>query len=102
MLSLIHLLDWRAAVQPDAVALTDDRGAELTYRGLAAETERSAAGFAAAGIRPGDVVPIIARNQAAWVTTLFGLIRAGALPAAVNWRLAEPEGCSCTACDWAD
>jgi len=91
MLSLIHLLDWRAAVQPDAVALTDDRGAELTYRGLAAETERSAAGFAAAGIRPGDVVPIIARNQAAWVTTMFGLIRAGALPAAVNWRLAEPE-----------
>jgi acyl-CoA synthetase (AMP-forming)/AMP-acid ligase II len=91
MLSLIHLLDWRAAVQPDAVALTDDRGAELTYRGLAAETERSAAGFAAAGITPGDVVPIIARNQAAWVTTMFGLIRAGALPAAVNWRLAEPE-----------
>jgi long-chain acyl-CoA synthetase len=91
MLSLIHLLDWRAAVQPDAVALTDDRGAELTYGGLAAEMERSAAGFAAAGIRPGDVVPIIARNQAAWVTTMFGLIRAGALPAAVNWRLAEPE-----------
>src|SRR5262249_541701 len=34
---------------------------------------------------------IIARNQAAWVTTMLGLIRAGALPAAVNWRLAEPE-----------
>jgi acyl-CoA synthetase (AMP-forming)/AMP-acid ligase II len=91
MLSLIHLLDWRAAVAPDAIALTDDRGAELSYRGLADDMERSAAGFAAAGIRPGDVVPIIARNQAAWVTTMFGLIRVGALPAAVNWRLAEPE-----------
>ena len=47
--------------------------------------------FAAAGVAPGDVVPIIARNQAAWVTAMLGLIRAGALPAAVNWRLAAPE-----------
>ena len=75
MLSLIHLLDWRAAVQPDAVALTDDRGAELTYRGLAAEMELAATGFAAAGIRPGDVVPIIARNQAACVTVLRAALR---------------------------
>jgi acyl-CoA synthetase (AMP-forming)/AMP-acid ligase II len=53
--------------------------------------ERSAAGFAAAGVAPGDVVPVIARNQAGWVTAMLGLIRAGALPAAVNWRLAAPE-----------
>ena len=53
--------------------------------------EASAATFAAAGIGPGDVVPVIARNQAGWVTAMLGLIRAGALPAAVNWRLAAPE-----------
>jgi long-chain acyl-CoA synthetase len=53
--------------------------------------ERSAAGFAAAGIAPGDVVAIIARNQVGWVTAMLGLIRAGAVPAAVNWRLAAPE-----------
>src|SRR5439155_20511381 len=40
---------------------------------------------------PGDVVPVIARNQAGWVSAMLGLIRAGALPAAVNWRLAAPE-----------
>ena len=76
---------------PDAIALTDHLGGELSYAGLAAAMERSAAGFAAAGIAPGDVVPIIARNQVGWVTAMLGLIRAGALPAAVNWRLARPR-----------
>jgi len=91
LLSLIHVLEWRAAVTPDAVALTDHLGVALTYAGLATATQRQAAHYAAAGIRPGDVVPIIARNQAAWVTAMTGLIRAGALPAAVNWRLAPAE-----------
>ncbi len=48
------------------MALSDDRGAELTYAALAAAMERSAAGYAAAGIRPGDVTAIIARNQVGW------------------------------------
>jgi long-chain acyl-CoA synthetase len=91
VLSLVHVLEWRAAVHPGAIALSDQQGAELTYAGLAAAAERSAAGFAAAGVAPGDVVPIIARNQAGWVTAMLGLIRAGALPAAINWRLAAPE-----------
>jgi acyl-CoA synthetase (AMP-forming)/AMP-acid ligase II len=91
LLSLVHVLEWRAAVQPGAIALSDQQGAELTYACLAAAVDRSAAGFAAAGIAPGHVVPVIARNQAGWVTAMLGLIRAGALPAAVNWRLAAPE-----------
>ena len=91
MLSRVHVLEWRAAVSPEAVALTDHQGVRLTYAGLAAAMQRSAAGFAAAGVAPGDVVPIIARNQAGWVTAMLGLIRAGALPAAVNWRLTAPE-----------
>jgi long-chain acyl-CoA synthetase len=91
LLSLVHVLEWRAAVHPGAIALSDQQGAELTYAGLGAAVDRSAAGFAAAGVGPGDVVPVIARNQAGWVTAMLGLIRAGALPAAVNWRLAAPE-----------
>jgi acyl-CoA synthetase (AMP-forming)/AMP-acid ligase II len=91
LLSWGEVLQWRAAVTPDAVALTDQQGAELTYAGLVAAVERSAAGYAAAGVRPGDVVPIIARNRAEWAVAMFGLARAGALPAAVNWRLAAPE-----------
>ena len=91
MLSLVHVVEWRAAVNPDQVALTDDRGAELTYADLRAAMEASAAAFATAGIGPGDIAAVIARNQAGWVTAMLGLVRAGALPAAVNWRLAAPE-----------
>jgi long-chain acyl-CoA synthetase len=91
LLSLIHVVEWRAAVTGDQIALSDHLGGELSYADLAAKTERSAARFAAAGIRPGDVVPILARNQAGWVTAMLGLIRLGALPAAVNWRLSARE-----------
>jgi acyl-CoA synthetase (AMP-forming)/AMP-acid ligase II len=91
LLSWGQVLGWRAAVTPDALALTDQRGAKLTYAGLAAAVGRSAAGYVAAGIQPGDVVPIIARNRAEWAVAMFGLARTGALPAAVNWRLAAPE-----------
>ena len=91
MLSLVHVVEWRAAVSPGVTALTDQQGGQLTYAGLAAAMQRSAAGFAAAGIGPGDVVPVLGRNQAGWVTAMLGLIRAGAVPAAVNWRLAAPE-----------
>jgi acyl-CoA synthetase (AMP-forming)/AMP-acid ligase II len=91
VLSLIHVLEWRAAVTPDTVAISDHTGGQQTYAGLAAATDRRAAEFAAARIGVGDVVPIIARNQVGWVTAMTGLIRAGALPAGVNWRLAPPE-----------
>jgi acyl-CoA synthetase (AMP-forming)/AMP-acid ligase II len=91
VLSLVHVLEWRAAVHPGSVAISDHRGAALTYAELAAATEQATGGFAAAGFAPGDVVPIVARNQVGWVTAMLGLIRAGALPAAVNWRLAAPE-----------
>jgi long-chain acyl-CoA synthetase len=91
LLSLVHVLEWRAAVHPDAIALSDHEGAQLSYGALAAAMERSAGQFAAGGVAPGDVVPVIARNRVGWVSAVLGLIRAGALPAAVNWRLAVPE-----------
>ena len=50
MLSLVHVLEWRAAVQPGQVAVSDDRGAELTYAQLLAEVEAAAGVFAAAGL----------------------------------------------------
>lgn len=86
MLSWIHVLEWRAAVIPDAVALTDQRGGSLTYAQLLAAAEREAGRFT-----PGEVVPLLAHNSVDWVATLFGIVRAGALPAPLNWRLSPAE-----------
>ena len=50
MLSWIHVLDWRATTTPDAPALSDHLGGELTYRELATAVERAAGHYAAAGV----------------------------------------------------
>ncbi|WP_024796904.1 class I adenylate-forming enzyme family protein [Tomitella biformata] len=91
MLSWAHLLRWRAERHPDLLALADDRGQQLTYRELHEEVERLAGGWAAQGVGPGDVVAILARNRVDWISHMYALNRAGAIAAAVNWRLAPPE-----------
>ena len=91
MQSWIHVIDWRANVHPQVTALTDDRGAAYTYAQLRTEVERRAGGWAAAGVRPGDIVAVVAKNSADFLVHAFALMRAGATPAFVNWRLSVRE-----------
>jgi len=91
MQSWIHVIEWRANVHPQVTALADDRGAAYTYARLRAEVEHRAGGWAAAGVGPGDVVAIVAKNSADFLVHAFALMRAGATPAFVNWRLSARE-----------
>jgi acyl-CoA synthetase (AMP-forming)/AMP-acid ligase II len=91
MQSWIHVIEWRANVHPDVVALTDDRSAAYTYAQLRATIECSAGGWATAGAGSGQVVAIVAKNSADFLVHAFALIRAGATPALVNWRLSARE-----------
>jgi acyl-CoA synthetase (AMP-forming)/AMP-acid ligase II len=91
MQSWIHVLEWRANTHPEVMALADDRGARYTYAELRTEFERRAGGWAEVGIGPGDVVAIVAKNSADFLIQTFGLLRAGATPACVNWRLSPRE-----------
>jgi acyl-CoA synthetase (AMP-forming)/AMP-acid ligase II len=91
MQSWIHVIDWRANVHPEVTALTDDREVTYTYAELRAEVERKAGGWAAAGVRPGDTVAVVAKNSADFLVHAFALLRAGATPAFVNWRLSVRE-----------
>src|SRR5262249_20760409 len=73
------------------------RGAAYTYAQLRAEIERKAGGWASAraetgaGVRPGDVVAILAKNSADFLVHAFAVMRAGATPAFVNWRLSARQ-----------
>jgi acyl-CoA synthetase (AMP-forming)/AMP-acid ligase II len=87
----IHVIEWRANVHPQVTALADDRGTAYTYARLCAEVERSAGGWTSAGVRPGDVVAIVAKNSADFLVHAFALMRAGATPAFINWRLSARE-----------
>jgi acyl-CoA synthetase (AMP-forming)/AMP-acid ligase II len=91
MQSWIHVIEWRANVRPELTALVDDRGAAYTYAQLLAETERKAGGWAGLGVGPGDIVAVVAKNSADFLVHAFALMRAGATPAFVNWRLSARE-----------
>jgi acyl-CoA synthetase (AMP-forming)/AMP-acid ligase II len=91
MQSWIHVIEWRANTRPELTALADDRGAAYTYAQLRAETERKAGAWAGLGIGPGDVVAVVAKNSADFLLHAFALMRAGATPAFVNWRLSPRE-----------
>ncbi|WP_018683801.1 (2,3-dihydroxybenzoyl)adenylate synthase [Actinokineospora enzanensis] len=69
----------RAARYADRVAVIDDRH-RWTYRELDERATRMAHGFRARGIRPGDRVVVQLPNVAEFVSVVFGLFRAGALP----------------------
>ena len=91
MQSWIHVIEWRANTRPELTALVDDRGAEYTYAQLKEATERRAGGWAGLGIGPGDIVAVVAKNSADFLVHAFAVMRAGATPAFVNWRLSPGE-----------
>ncbi|MGV9311949.1 amino acid adenylation domain-containing protein [Streptomyces sp. NPDC003691] len=66
-----------AHVRPGAVAVTGPDGT-LTYRRLADRAAASAAGLAAAGVRRGDPVAVVARRGTDLVTGLLAAMSAGA------------------------
>ncbi len=90
MQSWIHVIEWRATVHPDVTALVDDRSVTLSYAELRAALERRAGGWAALAA-PGDVVAIVAKNSADFLVHAFAIMRAGATPALLNWRLSAGE-----------
>jgi acyl-CoA synthetase (AMP-forming)/AMP-acid ligase II len=91
MQSWIHVIEWRATVHPGLPALIDDRGARYTYAQLRDAIERHAGGWVGLGVRPGDRVAIVAKNSADFLVQSFAILRAGATPAFVNWRLSAGE-----------
>src|SRR5499426_3143725 len=72
------ILTARAAAHPDRVAIVD-RGRRVTYGELRARVDRVAAGFAALGIGPRDVVTIQLPNWAEFAYVFFALERLGAV-----------------------
>ncbi len=62
---------------PDAVALTDG-DTQLTYRQLAEQSDRIAAGLRAHGVRDRDRVGLCLERSAELVITVIGILKAGA------------------------
>ncbi len=91
MQSWIHVIEWRATVHPEVTALVDDRGTTLTYAELRSALEARAGGWSQLGVHPGDTVAVLAKNSADFLVHAFAILRAGATPAFLNWRLSPGE-----------
>ncbi|WP_067519766.1 (2,3-dihydroxybenzoyl)adenylate synthase [Nocardia uniformis] len=75
-----ELLREAARAQPDRPALLGDGDTALSYAELDAAADRTAYGFLAMGLRPGDRVVVQLPNVPNFMRILFGLLRAGIIP----------------------
>ena len=76
----------------DHVALIDGPSrATISYAELASRIERAAAGLAARGLRPGDVLALWAPNSPEWAIAALGAMAAGATVTGVSPVAVERE-----------
>jgi fatty-acyl-CoA synthase len=84
------LIEILAAAGPDRPALV--AGAERrTYRQLSERASRVGHHLAAAGVRPGEHVAILAYNRAEWIEAMLGAFKIRAVPIPVNFRYVAAE-----------
>ncbi|MEN9645722.1 MAG: hypothetical protein RL238_2391 [Actinomycetota bacterium] len=83
------LLALRSVSHPDVVFLRFASG-DLTFAEAAARSDRLAAGLAHAGVRAGDVVPVLLPNSVEFALTWLALCRLGAVACLVNTAFRGP------------
>ena len=84
------LFERALAAHGESDALVDG-SQRLSWRELATVADEVAAGFTRAGVQPGDRVGLLAGNRTAFVTSLAGLLRLGAIAVPMGTRLQTPE-----------
>jgi fatty-acyl-CoA synthase len=84
--SMGALVDWAAARFGLRQALYYE-GKRWTFADLKAEADRVAKGLLALGIRPGEKVSLWMPNRPEWISTLFAVMKIGAILVPINTRL---------------
>ncbi|MES2987355.1 MAG: long-chain-fatty-acid--CoA ligase [Pseudomonadota bacterium] len=80
------------AVQtPDKPAIIYQDGTVLTYTEFDRRTNRVANMLAAAGLKRGERLALLARNSPFFLEVVFGAAKLGIACAMLNWRLSPPE-----------
>lgn len=90
MTTLNHLLDASAAENGGRACLVTFTET-VTFAQLRERVLKTAAGFAAAGIKKGDCVAIVHRNSPYFVEAYFGLSRLGAVAVPINFMVQKAD-----------
>src|SRR3954465_7153131 len=80
-----------AAAHGDKPAVIMGGGGTLSFQELEDSSNRIAQLFRRRGLRPGDHVAILLRNQVEVFPVIWGAQRAGLLHTSVNWHLSAAE-----------
>ncbi len=85
-----HIIRQHAVDRPQASALTFNE-VTWSFAQLDALSSQSAQALAAAGVRAGDRVAVLTKNQAEFYELIFACNKIGAILVGLNWRLAPGE-----------
>jgi long-chain acyl-CoA synthetase len=88
--TLQDLIDGLAAGSQAPAIIAADAGTWSRDR-LRQDALRFAAGLASLGVRPGEVVGLLAPSRPEWAVAVLGIVRSGALAMPLNEQMSEPE-----------
>jgi len=80
-----------AEKKPEHTAVVDPDGAVISFGALARASNRVAHGLRKRGIRRGEAVALLARNEIATLTVTLGAMQSGFYVTPVNWHLTAHE-----------
>ncbi|MCI5042989.1 MAG: AMP-binding protein [Donghicola eburneus] len=86
-----HLVEDNARAYPDAIALTDGSGHQMTYTEYQAAITEAASMLHTRGVQPGDRVAIVAENCVATAVFIFAASSKGAYALPINARMTAAE-----------
>ncbi len=89
-MTLFHALQLNARRHPQRTAIRFREDA-LSYAELLARAERAMCALAALGLAQGEKVPMLSHNHADMLVAYFALTGIGAVPAPLNYRLADDD-----------
>ena len=75
-----------SSLRPDALAVADSRGRQLTHRQLLIAATKCARELSSAGVTPGDVVLMAMPNCVEWQIVLLAIFQLDAIPATIPVR----------------
>lgn len=87
---LEDILRARAAATPDLPAIIEPSGT-TAFAELDAQASQVAQALIRDGVQPGDRVAYVGENAPSFLAVMYGAAKMGAVPTALNFRLAVPE-----------
>jgi long-chain acyl-CoA synthetase len=87
----VHLTQWTEKIPEQPALIFGERDLTVSYAELEAASNRVAQALRSWGLKPGDGVAVVLKNEPAFFEIYWGATRAGCYFTPINWHLASDE-----------